>query len=703
MQWGCEYTTCLDVEAVASIVTQQGMQHGYRLISHSASSHRTEISLKHTSPWYALVLRTTPQRVVWSISDEGELTHITCDIRYFKWYAALILCCCALMPFLFIPSWSHLTADWLENEFDLRYVITLLSWFLMVFFVFYLINAGGCDRVLRPVQTQVELRGFQCEPDSYRESKRYVAACVTYVVFVLSFLVWPFLEIDQLSLSSSDVFILGLLLIMLTVLIVLLGVMIGKPRTSLRVVSILCGYSVAMAFLFATAPIMVWAIPGEAFSVQELIELRRMAEQFLDGDHSMLRRAPSSESELQEWRFAARQFPAFFDGFSLVAVGVSMLFGVIALAFLRLALRLPLRSWYYLIRLQTHAHLASRRDAVTAQGRVRAFSCLIGLAWLSIALISWSLFIGLLITSGRALLGGLLGWEQVPVGGTIEVAVYFCHLAFHEERQDLIAVAVYWAFVVWAGGLLCGLAMSLGSLIVARTRTRRWLLAKDVSGRPQYRCLVAEYKRVAKQQNLSGTELIVLEEGELRAESYHFGFVRPSRLIVLSSRCMEILTPAELVAIACHELAHHKANHCRWDVVLRYLGRITFVGDTFMRSLEDSFGYECRADQIAVSELGANADALCTALVKMHHVSAAEGKWVMPWASSLSAVNVRSAQLHRVLEHGLSIIPAGQRFLLSLRWAVDEYTGRVNLSYWHPSIHERRARLAPLTAERGIE
>ena len=71
-----------------------------------------------------------------------------------------------------------------------------------------------------------------------------------------------------------------------------------------------------------------------------------------------------------------------------------------------------------------------------------------------------------------------------------------------------------------------------------------------------------------------------------------------------------MLAPDELNALLAHELSHCIAKHCNIDNLLRFLGRCSFVGDGFARMMQDTFGYEVRADQLALEAFGVRPDAL---------------------------------------------------------------------------------------------
>ena len=159
------------------------------------------------------------------------------------------------------------------------------------------------------------------------------------------------------------------------------------------------------------------------------------------------------------------------------------------------------------------------------------------------------------------------------------------------------------------------------------------------------------------------------------------------RFIVASEGALEDFDAEELKAMFAHELIHLRQGHCRTVVFLRWLGRLTFVGDGFALALQNSFGYELEADTLLLQESLASRKALERCFIKLEHA-------IHGWNG-----------LHR-LAQGTSRTSGGRQNFptlpkdgpalghqWSLAWSIfrQQYFAAMRLHYWHPSFHERRA------------
>lgn len=134
---------------------------------------------------------------------------------------------------------------------------------------------------------------------------------------------------------------------------------------------------------------------------------------------------------------------------------------------------------------------------------------------------------------------------------------------------------------------------------------------------------------------------------------------------------------------------------------LRCLGRLTFVGDGFVRALLDTFGSEAEADRVAVEELGVSPAALRHCLMKMRRVNEAAGfqKLLRSEGSSFSSEEISTGSvnsdeaLQRVLAGQLQGLSSAQRWRLAWRLFLRQYFIPLPLHYWHPGQGDREAAL----------
>ncbi len=162
-------------------------------------------------------------------------------------------------------------------------------------------------------------------------------------------------------------------------------------------------------------------------------------------------------------------------------------------------------------------------------------------------------------------------------------------------------------------------------------------------------------------------------------------------LVLVSTKLVKLLDPAELRAILAHECAHHWAGDVRRHSVLQFLGRLTLFGDAFVGVLEDSFEYELRADRLAISLFSTPPDTLCSALVKIHASSIAHAG-----QCERTSRGSRGLLAAAAMPPGTAITAVAS---FTQRWRgrvvqwLRVYTSDSAMSYWHPSISDRIVRL----------
>ena len=142
----------------------------------------------------------------------------------------------------------------------------------------------------------------------------------------------------------------------------------------------------------------------------------------------------------------------------------------------------------------------------------------------------------------------------------------------------------------------------------------------------------------------------------------------------------------QLEAIVAHELAHLKAKHSYTDTLLRYVGRFTFVGDGFVRAIENTYGYEIEADEIAIRDFGVDPTVLRHALWRIRNVMAASGEFVTEIAEGTPLLFRNYAQYLAEPANSLSFV---KQWRLAIKAFLDYYLGRDRTAYWHPSLDDR--------------
>ena len=195
--------------------------------------------------------------------------------------------------------------------------------------------------------------------------------------------------------------------------------------------------------------------------------------------------------------------------------------------------------------------------------------------------------------------------------------------------------------------------------------------------------------RLSEKAGISCPTLSITESMVPFVLSDSFGIVNSVNFVEISSRCLAICGESEIEAILAHEVIHFSRRHLLRRNLLRLLGRLTLVGDTFAGGMEDTFGYETDADIAAVEELGVREESLISALRRIRHVSgAANGVQLVNASGSTPFLNLEAYRQTISRKMGVPT-PVLKRIMTAVRLFIYKYTNSARTSYWHPAHHER--------------
>lgn len=336
---------------------------------------------------------------------------------------------------------------------------------------------------------------------------------------------------------------------------------------------------------------------------------------------------------------------------------------------------------------------AYTRVAMAAPGFMRGFRAILIIVWAGMS--SLSVFGAgiLLVTAVRSISAEPPSAPNAPIGPVIVVAYLLDALRGCEPGTSLTLSRSLW---IGSAAMLLGLVgLSVGQLLVQRRKIRALVVRATRSPlSPLQDMLGDDAQRLAEIGSCRAPLILILETVAPQVTAVDCPNKVNRQLILISSSILARLTAQERYALLAHEFAHHIHGDCRANRRLHLLGRCTLVGDAFVGVLEDSFGYELRADRTAVSRFGAAPQALRNGLVKLRAASAVA---VLEWAGCSGGL----AALPDGTPSGRA--PAGLTktpgMLARLRLAAFLFTSGNRLAYWHPALPERLAQLDRLQAQ----
>lgn len=696
----------MGITSVAQLLDTVLKANRYRVAERDSANAHLTLHTVHSGTAWAILRHSYPQHVNWVLRASGDSTRLFCQVKYSSWYFAAILACCALMLPLFHVAWEYFLFDHmtLGLESPFAHAVIFASWITLLFLTFRLITAGSPQRLVEALQRAVESQSHTFRRMGLGFNRKYAAICLTYIVYVLIFLARPVYDIVRgtLTLRADAVTFTSLFALIATLVAALLLLLTAMSRrgATLRLVPLLCGLYVQLAFVLMMCPLLFWERLSVTMPAADLAQAVSSSEAFLHGDHSVLRQPASSPAELQAMTTGVRDALHAIILMCQFTAGATLLCAVLSVAFLCAAVRLPLRTWFYLTRLHTSPTSQEVQRAVTGRGFIGFFRIAALGSWLMLALFCiWldvSLVKALTETAAR-----LVGRAPGPMHAEpFQWFSYGLSIALGqpgEERLILLGLLISYS---WVAIVLLALSLSIGSMIIREHRVRTWLTRNDRSKLCGHGGLQQTFDVLLARMAISGVGLIVVENRRPFAESIRLGVIAAARYVVVSTRCAELLDRDECAGLLAHELAHHKSGHCAVDQLCRFLGRVSCVGDTFMRSLQGSIGYELSADRMAVRRGGVSPDALRRCLLKVHHVAAAEGAYLSACSGAIGIGRGMQRDMLRALLLEPSQLPLLLKVRLGARWFISEYCGKANLAYWHPSLANRVQALEHLSAER---
>jgi Zn-dependent protease with chaperone function len=651
------------VTAIEAVSAELGMRCRRRVLHGSA----VEIKALQEASWVRVITRRLPQRILWRVESEGDALAVTADFRAFRWFWGLVLGLFVCGLGLPVGSFWALGQPWAERLPLLRLLLGAVSLLapLMVVAIPGLLGVLGGGRVAmsvwQPVLERVEKSGGLLEPVGSGLSRRYVAslaAMTLLLIAAVSPLLWLGLR-DLGWYGSGTLFFLALLVGLGGLALLGAGVLARRRGAGLRAEPVLVGVVSSASVLFLLLPVLLLGLAGFEAATLETIG----------------------------WSEEA----AGWGSMILVFLGVIVSVGVFLTGS---GIRLSVPGWVALERLQRHRGRGVYRQAVGGGALLRLVRRVFVALW---GLTALFLVAGLGVTGSIAIRswGPLSAATEVSVADILAAAVAF--VVGRPWNDPALSTAFRFAFLLYSLGLGGIFILSVGQLWRSRRVTRRSLRAAALEDSPEHRRVQELTAQVCPQAGLAPVRLAVTSERAIEAYSHVFGLLGRERFLEISGGALRHLGDEELRALIAHELAHHLRGHLATHNRLRWLGRLTFVGDGFVRALLDSFGYETEADRVAVRELGARPEALLRCLWKIRSVNRFAGQGSRRIPDGLPAALVRpletSGDWRKLLSEELQRLSLAQRWRLAWRLFLRQYFVPMPLHYWHPGHGDREAAL----------
>lgn len=337
-------------------------------------------------------------------------------------------------------------------------------------------------------------------------------------------------------------------------------------------------------------------------------------------------------------------------------------------------------------------HAPTARAAASGEGFMARFRVSLVIVWALTSLMTMIGAASVISMTVSALLRAGINDASASVS-VVEATTMTLHLLLGLGVDSSRWIA--WLFWLgWAGMLIAAIGLSCGHYFARRRRAHIRLiqLAARTNAEATYAPLRHILSTLVARTKCPTLGLAVSGEKKAYACAHAFGLRQRDRFIEISQGTVELLDRAEIEAILAHEVAHHIKGHCRRHNWLHLLGRITLFGGAFVGSLENSFGYELDADQVAVARLGASPAALKSALLKMRAATVLE-QFLRPSFRRGIPLTPDAIQPSQSPSLGARIAAPLNAMLTRIRLWLAIYASDGDIAYWHPSVNDRIAAL----------
>lgn len=645
-RWGTTVHGTGDIDVAAKAIEEASGSAGMTCRRETPSQGLVEITAVQKARWYKVVLRGLAQRAAWRLSQDGDRLEISGDFYGFLWYRLVLSAlgfltvCGIVVAFAIDPS--GFPPDQESLILKIMPLVSLIPFLATA----YLLLGGAHHReeiwqtLLRRIDERggnLELRGIGLGLRNILIYAVLLTLCSPFVVRTVTDFYGGGRDHGQALTTGAALLILGILVLFLVATI---GLMLRWEGFRHRVDAVVTGLVTICSALFFLSPVLMWLVIGDPYRISSE-DLERI-----------------SSSRVSIWM--------------CLIVFTSPIVGSLSL-FALLGVRRSIYLERSLTRLKGERRAGKLRSAVEGKPFLRYFRAILVATWTLLAAGILCILVALVLCAVQAV---DLSFPY-PRAGLVDLSSSIVGIAFGDLIDvEILNAATRGTWLLYALTALAVYFTSVGQLYWKRRSSRqrfRALLLSSESENGQVRQIFATLLRLAEEEDV---ELLITpeEHPEVFARCF-FTFHGEERLVAISRGILVDYEAPELQALLSHELVHLLEGHCRTHSFMRWLGRLTFVGDGFVMALQDSFDYEKKADRLAL-----------------------ERSWTSPKALEGALLMMRNTMPGWQGENPLGFGPRGsspdstapdRSWRLAWRCFRQQYFAAQELHYWHPAYEER--------------
>lgn len=685
-QFCIKTTNLTDVESLIRATTEA---YGFSATKRTAIDGEIRFSATRIGQWVRFFCHWLLQRVEWTFRFDENVpsTVLTYDRRWFVWFRILVAVTAVPVAYLWCFGFRALFRYADESAYA-AWVPLVLPWvgiISMMLFARCVLSIRDSLAYIDCVREDLRAAGFMLDALPNAPWNRVTISGLTLLGYAAIATVPIFFGVEIPTLHAKTGFhlaMLGLIILLLVLSVAfLVALFIGIRRygaddrfagmaTSLHAMMVVLFFLAAQLgpHLYGVATSKHWANVKSVRALTVQASERAGQEPFDEETEFFLERA-RRKVLMRLW------FP----------IGLFAASWIFALGYALASVRTAALTQRICRRLQTEAVAASTKASTTGRGFLRIFRIAHGVIWLVYVVVTLVGLVSLIIVAlsafGLPSTAAVMGESLGAVHGTTNAVALLLGL---EPASGNLQMVVHLLFVAWASILPLLTFLSVLDLVRRNCRTKD-RLAHGVEVNENVSDRGAEFPWLEELKHRAGIcpPSLVLTESRKPVARVH-GPTSPSKnpLVEISRGVVQLLSANELRAIVAHEFAHSSCGHTRTRNRLQWLGRLTLVGDTFVGTLEDGFGYELEADRVAIERFRVPPSDLRAALVKLQV------------ASQLHVSNPSAALSGRRSVGRSSTFEKPWR---AIRTWLALYTGDPPVSYWHPALQQRLEALEAMT------
>lgn len=699
MNLGIKYRGETSINELAELVAQEARKIGLSISFQRSKNNRILLKATQTLPWHHILFKALPQKFMFILEQSDEDTTITYDVKHFFWYGTVTVLLCTLTAILLCIGFERFGIDPELSSFKLTIlkVASLFTSLPLIFVNFILIRAGH-GRISQVfwehVQTRIEDTGTFLEPVSAEINIRYFCKTVLYLAFLLTLVVYVVgadfksaLWQSQLPIFAS---VLGVyLLISLLILLMVLALMISKKGFSLRMVPLLPGlYS-----LFTMLILLAIQLPalGTVFHREDLkdvyMSFKKASIAIENSELSGSTDVEANNVSVHDRKMLligiryARLWASFFVIGTLIILGLSIAFAVNTC-------NCSLRIWPRLFQIAEHKHQRTIQAVIAGKGFLWSFRFVFLSLWIFTTIILTVGMLTLLISLSYATFTSWRTIDPANPTGIIDGLIIVMAITFNKPHLSPLFISVgHMSWVVYCLIPWALLGLSFLTLYRQRSLKQKALVTNLVDSVSDHQFALKKLKELSARGRMECPNLSVTESVIPFSCSYSFGVFRKTHFVEVSSRCITMFDENEIEALFAHELSHFVRGHVLIHNLFIFWGRLGFVGNTFVTTMENTFGYELAADHTAIEKFDIEKRALISVLRRIRNTVAAEAD-VFLFTGPL-AISGLNTHFRKLLFGEFYMIPIQKRLYLGIQLFLKQYTSSVETSYWHPAYQDR--------------